>query len=43
MAVGVVGVYLMVGAWIGYRFTRTLLFLIIFVGGTDSSARIKRL
>jgi hypothetical protein len=27
MAVGIVGVYLMMGAWIGYRFTRTLLFL----------------
>jgi hypothetical protein len=43
MAVGIVGVYLMMGAWIGYRFTRTLLFLTIFVGGTDSSTRIKRL
>jgi hypothetical protein len=43
MAVGIVGVYLMIGAWIGYRFTRTLLFLTIFVGGTDSSTRIKRL
>jgi hypothetical protein len=25
MAVGIVGVYLMMGAWMGYRFTRTLL------------------